>query len=389
MRNNHSICAIILAAGSSMRFGKEDKLEVRLCGKSILEHAVNPFLNSAAVDEIIIVTKPENIEPFSNHYRAFAKVHVVAGGASRNASSLCGIKSSNCDIVLIHDGARPFVDNATILRCIDGAIVHGAVAAAMPAADTIKLCDENGMVEQTTRRSRTWRVQSPQAFNRVALLDAYSAINPLDISFTDDCMVMEHSGQPVKLVEGSHFNIKITTRADLTMAESIARELGWGGFPRICCGIGQDSHRTSEHTSGSSPMVLGGVLFPEYPALEANSDGDVVLHAITNAVSGITAENILGERADKICQSGIKDSRVYLLEALKYLRGRITHVSLTIECKEPHISSKISEMRESIGSLLDLAPERVGITATSGEKLTDFGRGLGISVFCIATAEVY
>ncbi|MEG0942329.1 MAG: 2-C-methyl-D-erythritol 4-phosphate cytidylyltransferase [Angelakisella sp.] len=388
MRSEKTISAIILAAGSSLRFGSENKLEVCLCGKSVLYHAVRAFEQCSYLDEIIIVTKADMVDSITKAYRSNNKIHVIPGGESRNASSLCGLRAAKGDIVLIHDGARPFVDEDIILRCIDGAIETGAVAAAVPATDTIKLCDDQGMVRETTRRSNTWRTQSPQAFNRTALLEAYRNTNTMDPTITDDCMVMEHSGKAVRLVEGSGFNIKITTRADLTMAESIARELGWGGLPRTCCAIGQDSHRTSQVPT-EKPMILGGVVFPDYPALEANSDGDVVLHALTNAVSGITAENILGARADVICAGGQKDSRVYLKEALKYLRGRITHLSFTIECKEPHLSSRIAEMRSSIGELVNLPPERVGITATSGEALTDFGRGLGVSVFCIATAEVY
>lgn len=388
MRNNHTITAILLAAGNSLRFGSENKLEVCLCGKTVLYHAITAFLQCQCVDEIVLVTQECRLESLAEEYRYDPRIRVICGGASRNASSLAGLMAASGDVVLVHDGARPFVDEDTILRCVDGAVKSGAVAAAMPATDTIKLCDDDGTVQETTRRSHTWRTQSPQAFQRELLLAAYQTTNPLDTAITDDCMVMEHSGHPVRLVEGSNYNIKITTRADLTMAESIARELGWGGFPRVVCAIGQDSHRASAEKT-QQPMILGGVSFPDYPALTANSDGDVVLHALTNAISGVTSENILGARADVICAAGQRDSRAYLREALNFLRGRITHASFTIECKEPHLSEKIPEMRASIGSLLNLPSEHVGVTATSGEGLTDFGRGLGISVFCIVTAEVY
>ncbi|MEG2073428.1 MAG: 2-C-methyl-D-erythritol 4-phosphate cytidylyltransferase, partial [Angelakisella sp.] len=350
MRNDTTVSAIILAAGSSLRFGNENKLEVCLCGKSVLYHAVRAFEQCAVLDEIIIVTKADMTEGVAKAYRSNGKVRVIAGGESRNASSLCGLRAAKGDIVLIHDGARPFVDEEIILRCIDGAIETGAVAAAVQATDTIKLCDDDGLVRETTRRSNTWRTQSPQAFRRLTLLSAYETTDTSDVAITDDCMVMEHSGKAVKLVEGSNYNIKITTRADLTMAESIAKELGWGGLPRTCSAIGQDSHRTSSQPT-DKPMILGGVIFEDYPALVANSDGDVVLHALTNAISGLTCENVLGARADAICFGGQRDSSAYLREALKYLRGRITHLSFTIECKEPHISPKIAEMRSSIGEL--------------------------------------
>ena len=135
--------------------------------------------------------------------------------------------------------------------------------------------------------------------------------------------------------------------------------------------IGQDSHRFEE-TPGK-PLILGGVVFPGEVGLLANSDGDVVLHAITNAVSGITGQNILGRVADEMCQSGITDSAEYLREALKSLEGRI--------------SPMIPAMREKIAELLEVEPAAIGITATTGEGLTDCGKGLGISVLCILTVE--
>ena len=149
--------------------------------------------------------------------------------------------------------------------------------------------------------------------------------------------------------------------------------------------IGQDSHRFEE--SPGKPLILGGVVFPGEPGLLANSDGDVVLHAITNAISGITCRNILGAVADEMCRSGITNSAEYLREALKSLEGRISHLSVSIECMHPKISPMIPSMRESIAGLLDIQPQQVGITATSGEGLTDCGRGLGISVLCILTVE--
>ena len=149
--------------------------------------------------------------------------------------------------------------------------------------------------------------------------------------------------------------------------------------------IGQDSHRFEKEYG--KPLILGGVLFPEEQGLSANSDGDVVLHAITNAISGITCRNILGVVADEMCRSGITNSAEYLREALKSLEGRISHLSVSIECMHPKISPMIPTMRESIAGLLDIQPQQVGITATSGEGLTDCGRGLGISVLCILTVE--
>jgi len=152
-------------------------------------------------------------------------------------------------------------------------------------------------------------------------------------------------------------------------------------------GIGQDSHRL-DFEDKNKELVLGGVVFENHPPLKGNSDADVVLHAITNAVSGITCINILGEVSDDMCfKKGIKDSRAYLEKALEYLHGsKITHVSISIECKTPKITPKIPEMRKSISSILNIPENCVGITATTGEGLTEFGRGMGIQVFCCVAA---
>lgn len=150
--------------------------------------------------------------------------------------------------------------------------------------------------------------------------------------------------------------------------------------------IGQDSHRF-DFDNKDKKLVLGGIIFEEENGLLGNSDADVVLHAITNAVSGITCKNILGKISDDMCKSGIKNSEEYLKEALKYLENKIVHVSVSIECQVPKISPKIEEMRKNIARILEIDKNAVGITATSGEGLTEFGKGNGISVFSCITVE--
>lgn len=151
--------------------------------------------------------------------------------------------------------------------------------------------------------------------------------------------------------------------------------------------IGQDSHQI-DYESTDKKLLIGGIEFDEPFSLKANSDGDVVLHAITNAVSGITCHNILGSVADEMCKNhGIINSEEYVKEALKYLNEKIVHLSISIECKKPKISPKIEEMRSNIARILNISKNSIGITATSGEGLTEFGRGNGISVIAIITVE--
>lgn len=150
--------------------------------------------------------------------------------------------------------------------------------------------------------------------------------------------------------------------------------------------IGQDSHKI-DYENKEKPLMLGGIEFEEPYSLLGNSDADVVLHAITNAVSGITCKNILGKISDDMCKTGITDSEEYLKEALKYLKDNIAHVSISIECLKPKITPKIPEMRDNIARILNIETNNVGITATTGEGLTEFGKGNGISVFACITVE--
>ncbi len=154
--------------------------------------------------------------------------------------------------------------------------------------------------------------------------------------------------------------------------------------------VGQDSHRFKEGTGEGEGIMLGGVLIPCDMAFDANSDGDVLLHAVTNAISGYTCVNVLGGAADKLClEQGIRDSSVYIAEALKDVHGaQILHVSATIECLKPKLMPYIPKMRSRIASLLDIPELSVGITATTGEGLTGFGRGEGVQVFVLISWKV-
>ena len=144
--------------------------------------------------------------------------------------------------------------------------------------------------------------------------------------------------------------------------------------------IGQDSHRIDYENKGKK-LLLGGVKFDEEYSLNGNSDADVVLHSITNAVSGITCKNILGKVSDEMCKNGITDSEEYLKEALKYLKEQIIHVSISIFAVMFFVSFK------NIARILNISEKHVGITATTGEGLTEFGKGNGINVFACITVD--
>jgi 2-C-methyl-D-erythritol 2,4-cyclodiphosphate synthase len=155
----------------------------------------------------------------------------------------------------------------------------------------------------------------------------------------------------------------------------------------IRVGLGQDSH-AFEPESSTKPLILGGVTFLGHPGLLANSDGDAVLHALFNALSSAIGKRSLGIYADPICRSGVTDSREYLKLALDMTRQAgytINNVSVSVEARRPKIEPAAEQMKKSLAALLGIAHDQVGITATSGEGLTAFGRGEGIQVFVIVS----
>lgn len=151
-------------------------------------------------------------------------------------------------------------------------------------------------------------------------------------------------------------------------------------------GIGQDSHRF-EGEDSTKTCIIAGVEFNDVPGWDANSDGDIVFHAICNAISSVTGTLILGGIADELClKEGITDSEVYLKEALRTLGDTtIEHIAMTLEGKRPKFKSRIEEMRQSTARVVGIKPSQVGITATTGEELTGFGRGEGVQCIVVVT----
>ena len=155
---------------------------------------------------------------------------------------------------------------------------------------------------------------------------------------------------------------------------------------KIKTGIGQDSHAFDNEND--QPLILGGIEFNHPQGLKGNSDADVILHSITNAISSVTGQNILGAKADELCQQGITDSTEYLKLALKDLDDwQIEHIAISIECLVPKITPKMQALKSNIADLTNIEISNVGITATTGEGLSAFGKGEGIQVLTIITVS--
>ena len=216
------VSGIIAAGGSSTRFGTgQNKTLCLLAGRPVLAYSLRIFLASTAVDEVILVARAgeeQTVRALAQSLAPQKPVAVVTGGADRVASVQKGLATAKGEIVLIHDGARPFVTEKMITDCL--AALEGAdgVTAAIPSRDTVKLADGRGNVIATTCRRETFLVQTPQAFYREQLLRLHRTLSDRD-TVTDDCMLLERAGLRVKLVAGSERNLKITTPNDLLLAE--------------------------------------------------------------------------------------------------------------------------------------------------------------------------
>lgn len=157
-------------------------------------------------------------------------------------------------------------------------------------------------------------------------------------------------------------------------------------YPKFKVGIGQDSHRFLADGT-TKKCIIGGIIFDDVPGLDADSDGDIVYHAICNAITSVAHVPILGGLAIELChKKKITDSQVYLEEALKTLGNqKVEHVALTIEGKRPRMQKKVDEVRGQVAKVMNIHVDQVGLTVTSGDGLSDFGRGDGIQCFCVLT----
>lgn len=219
-----SVCAVIVAAGTGTRMGAGiNKVYLSLCGKSVLEHTVESFANSGAVDEIVIVTGIDDIDRARQITAdCFVKCTIVAGGDTRQQSVMNGITATDCEFVAVHDGARALVTDAIITETINAAKIYGAAAPAVPPKDTIKVADKDGFISGTVERESAYLIQTPQVFRREELIKAHRAAQ--NIAATDDCMLIERMGRKIKITSGSYENIKLTTPEDMFTAERILNE---------------------------------------------------------------------------------------------------------------------------------------------------------------------
>jgi len=223
------VSVVIVAAGKGTRMNMDiNKQYMDILGKPVLARTLQVFDDCSYIDEVVLVVNEQDILYCKNdivEYYGFDKVKaLVSGGSERQDSVFNGLKevTSGCDIVLIHDGARPFVREKSIIDSINDAREYGASCVAVPVKDTIKTSDTKGFINETLERSVLWSIQTPQAFRYDLIMNAHKSASSDGFLGTDDSILVERLGFKVKLVMGSYDNIKITTQEDLVTAEAIA-----------------------------------------------------------------------------------------------------------------------------------------------------------------------
>lgn len=220
---------VIVAAGTGSRMNMGiNKQFIKLEEKEIIAYTIEKFYNNSNIEDIVVVVKEDESEFFKKEILDkynFKNIKIAYGGKERQDSVYNGLKSldKKCDIVLIHDGARPFVSDKIIYNCIEEVKEHKAIVVGVPVKDTIKVIDNDKNIVDTPNRSVLWAVQTPQTFDYNILIDAYKDAFKSGFYGTDDAMLVERIGYKVKMVEGSYNNIKITTKEDLSVGSQILK----------------------------------------------------------------------------------------------------------------------------------------------------------------------
>lgn len=368
------ISVIICAAGKGERAGfDKNKLLVPLYGAPAVWHALKKF-NIPEVDEVIVAASAEDFEEISALCKPF-NYKVIKGGATRTESVKNALDAVTGEIVLIHDGARPFVSRELVLNCIDGVKKFSSAVPAIKLTDTA-VCGQLGYVTERLDRETTFRVQTPQGFLTEDIRRAYALAG--DKIYTDDSAVYGEFIAPARLIDGEESNIKLTFKSDFN------REL-----PSSACGLtgfGVDVHAFGKKQDF---VKLCGVEIPCDTGLIAHSDGDVALHAVMDAVLSAAGLKDIGhyfpdsDPAFKGADSAELLKKVINLVSEKGLK--VSNISVAVQAEKPRLSPYIDKMVARLAGLTGADGGKVSVTAGTCEGLGFVGEGLGICVYAVAT----
>jgi 2-C-methyl-D-erythritol 4-phosphate cytidylyltransferase/2-C-methyl-D-erythritol 2,4-cyclodiphosphate synthase len=383
------IAAILVAAGSGIRFGTEvPKQFLTIAGKPVIRHAAE-----ALAAHVSLLQPVGDAEPIESALLGIAGcLPVVAGGATRQDSVRAGLEAlvpHAPDIVLVHDAARPVIPPGTVAALLAALRESAGAIPAAPVADTLKRV-LRGVITETVPRSGLFRAQTPQAFRFPALLAAHrSGLT----GATDDAALLEGSGETVEVVPGSDDNIKLTYPEDVLRLERIMAAplippvlIPSGLIARV--GTGFDVHVLQ----AGRKLVLCGIQVPHEKGLAGHSDADVGIHALCDAIYGALAEGDIGRHFPP-SEAAWKDadSARFLTHAAGRIAargGRLANADVTLICERPKIAPYAAAMTERLASLLGVDPDRVSVKATTTERLGFTGRGEGIAAQAVVSILV-
>jgi len=375
------------AAGAGRRFGGDSpKQYAQLLGRSVIEWALAPFLGDSRCAGMVVALAPDDAHWARLPRERLGTVQTVAGGDDRSHSvrrGLAGLagRAADQDWVLVHDAARPCLQRADLDRLLAECAtdpVGGLLA--LPVADTVKMQTAAGTSERTIERAGLWRAQTPQMFRFAALCSALDAAFAAGRAPTDEAQALEWLGSQPRLVSGSAANIKITSAADLPLAAAL---LGPGAASSreaaMKVGMGFDVH-----AFGTGEFVmLGGVRVPHGRGVVAHSDGDVILHALCDALLGAAGLGDIGQHfRDDDPQWRGADSRRFVTASLAMLAERglsVVNADLTLIAEAPRLARHRDDIRRTVAGLLDVPAGCVNIKATTTERLGFLGREEGIA----------
>ena len=361
----HTVGAVVVCAGKGERTGLPyNKIFYKIGCKTVLETVLDKFCD-LPIYRIVLVVSKDNFDAVSAIASQYRNVSLCLGGETRSASVFNGLTAlSDCDIAVIHDGARPFVSRKIIEDSIYSAIEYGSGIAAVPVTDTVKRV--SGETVTTLDRDGLYAVQTPQTFRYAEILSAYKNARG---TFTDDSAVYEAFGFTPRLTDGSYDNKKITTPSDI-------KPLPYG----VKLGIGFDVHRLVE----GRKLVLGGVEIPHRKGLDGHSDADVLTHAIMDAILSACSLPDIGvlypDTDDKylgISSTVLLDDVVARMTKLGY---SIVNISAVVIAQEPKLAPHIAAIRESLARHMGITADKINVSASTAEKMGTIGSGDAIEV---------
>jgi 2-C-methyl-D-erythritol 4-phosphate cytidylyltransferase / 2-C-methyl-D-erythritol 2,4-cyclodiphosphate synthase len=381
--------AIVVAAGRGERAGGVRPKQYRhLLGEPVLRLALRPFASHPAIDAVLTVIDPAEIDAFQNAADELPNcLAPVAGGATRQRSVHAGLEAlveQKPEIVLVHDAARPLASAALIDRALTAVKTSGAAVPVITINDTIKRIDGGGNVIATLERSELRAVQTPQAFSFDRLIAAHRRASKAGLDdFPDDAALAEWAGIPVATFPGERTNLKLTTVEDFARAEAVV-----AGALEVRTGTGFDVHAFGP----GDHVMLGGVAVPHEKGLIGHSDADVLLHALTDAVLGALGEADIGHHfppAQEQWRGAASDQFLAFAASLVRTRGgRIAHLDATLLCEAPKLAPHRDAIRARIAAIAGIEISRVSVKATTTEGLGFIGRKEGIAAMATATLRL-